>query len=165
MVPWYAVSRAITLCALALALGPEVLPGELPRRLDGLGAAGGEEHAVEVARRELRELGRELDRGRVRVAPDREVLERARLFGRRLGQVAPTVAELHREEAGERVEVALAVGVPQVAALTAGDDRDLVALVRAEPGEVHPEVVARLLVQIVDVVLVGVTHGYRVPHA
>ena len=39
--------------ALSLTDGPEVLAGELPGRLDRLRAARGEEHAVEVAGREL----------------------------------------------------------------------------------------------------------------
>ena len=50
----------------------EVLLGELPRALDGLSAAGGEEHPVEVARRIVREALSELDRTRVGVGPDGE---------------------------------------------------------------------------------------------
>ena len=75
------------LVALGLTDRPEVLPGQLPRRLDRLGAAGGEEDPVQVAGRELGELGGELDRRRVRVAPDREVLERLGLLARGLGEL------------------------------------------------------------------------------
>ena len=52
-----------------------------------------------------------------------------------------TVTDLHGEQARQPVEQPVAVGVPDVAALAAGDDvhRRVVA-VRAEAGEVHPEV-------------------------
>ena len=46
------------LVLVGLAGELEVLLGELPRRLDGLAAAGGEEDAVEVAGRHLRRSGR-----------------------------------------------------------------------------------------------------------
>ena len=102
------------LVALALADGAEVLAGQLPRRLDGLGPAAGEEHPVEVAGGELGEACRELDRRRVRVRPDREVLERLGLHPRRVGEVGPAVADLHGEQPGQAVEEPVPGGVPQV---------------------------------------------------
>ena len=105
------------LVALPLALGPEVLAGELPRRLHGLGSAAREEDPVEVAGREVGEAGRELDRGDVAVAPDREVLEGLGLPGCGGGELVAAVPDLHGEQTRERVEVLAAVGVPDPAAL------------------------------------------------
>ena len=123
VVPWYAMRRATAFTRLggrrlpaiprpsaALAARLVVLARELPRRLDRLGAAGDEEDAVEVAGRERRDLVRELDRARMRVRPVRVEGQLAHLLERRLPHLlAVGVADLHREEPGERVEVALAV--------------------------------------------------------
>jgi hypothetical protein len=57
--------------------------------------------------------------------------------------LAVRVADLHREEARERVEVALPVRVLEVAALAADDDRDLAVAVAAHAGEVEPQVLVR----------------------
>ena len=124
-----------------LVAGDVVLAGELPRRLHGLRAAGDEEDAVQVARRERRELGGELDRARVRIRPVRVERQLAHLLERRLADLlAEPVAEVHREEAGERVEVAVALAVLEITAVAAHDDRRLAA---AHPREVEPEMVAR----------------------
>ena len=102
------------------------LPRELPRRLDRLRAARHEEHAVEVARRQRRHLLCQLDRARVRVRPVRVEGQLAHLRERRLADLlAERVAEVDREQAGERVEVALAVHVLEVAAVAADDDRHI----------------------------------------
>ena len=61
---------------------------ELERRLDGLAAAGGEEDVVEVSRREVGDAVGELDRGRVRVRPDREERELLGLAGAGFGERA-----------------------------------------------------------------------------
>jgi hypothetical protein len=53
----------------ALAAELVVLPRELPGRLDRLGAPRDEEDAVQIARREARDLVRELDRARMGVRP------------------------------------------------------------------------------------------------
>src|SRR3954470_18684009 len=99
-----------------------VLARELPGGLDSLRAAGDEEDAVQVAGCELRELVRELDRTRMRVRPVRVEGQLAHLLERGLAHLVPVrVADLDREEAGQRVEVALAVVVVQVAALAADD--------------------------------------------
>jgi hypothetical protein len=121
----------------------EVLLGQLPGALHGLAAAGGEEDPVEVARRVVREPLGQVDRRRVRVAPDREERQLGRLPRGGLGQLAAPVPGLHHEQPGQPVEVAAAPVVPDPAALAAHDDRDLAAVgVGAVPGEVHPEVVA-----------------------
>ena len=121
----------------------EVLLRQLPRALDRLAAAGGEEDPVEVAGREVREALGEVDRRRVRVRPEREEGEVAGLLRRRLGQLVPPVAGLDDEQPGEPVEVAPAAVVPDVGPLAAHDDRDLVALaVRRLAGEVLPQVLA-----------------------
>ena len=102
-----------------------VLAAELERGLDRLAAAAGEEDAVEVAGRELGDPRRELDRARVRVGPVREEAELARLVGAGLRDVGAAVADVHAEQRAQAVEVAVAVLVPDVAALAADDDRDL----------------------------------------
>ena len=136
------------LVALSLPDGAEVLARELPRRLHRFGPAAREEHAVEVARREVGHAGRELDRGRMRVVPDREVRELLRLLASGLGELAAAVAHLHGEQARQPVEQPLAGRVPHVATLAARDDVDrMVVVVAAEPREVHPQVAACELAQ------------------
>jgi hypothetical protein len=126
-----------------------VLPRELPGGLDRLRPAGDEEGAVEVARRERRELGRELDRPRVRVRPVRVEGQLAHLVQRRLPDLlAEAVADVDREQPRERIEVALALRVLEVAAVAADDDRHLARLVAAHAREVHPQVVACELLQL-----------------
>ena len=103
-----------------------------------------EEDAVQVAGRERRDLGRQLDRARMGVRPVRVEGQLAHLRSRRLAHLlAERVADLHGEEPGERVEVALAVRVLEVAAVAADDDRDLAVPVAAHAREVQPEMVVR----------------------
>ncbi len=102
--------------------------------------------AVEIARRERRHLLRKLDRARMRVRPVRVERQLAHLLERGLPHLlAVRVADLHREEPGERVEVALALAVLEVAPLAAHDDRRLVA---GHAREVEPEMVACGLLQL-----------------
>ena len=104
------------LACVLLAAGGVVLPGELPCRLDGLRATRDEEDAVEVAGRERCKLRRELDRLRMRVRPVGVERQLAHLLERRLADLlAVAVADVDREQSGERVEVALAVRIPEVA--------------------------------------------------
>jgi hypothetical protein len=62
-----------------------VLLGELPRGLDGLAAAGREEDSIEVAGRVTGQPLGQVDRGRMRVRPQREVGQPPRLPSRDLG--------------------------------------------------------------------------------
>src|SRR5690606_5662930 len=71
------------------------------------------------------------------------------LLGGGLGQLAAPVPGLDDEEAGQPVEVALAVDVVDVGALTADDGGNLGVLVGAVPGEVHPQVVLGCLQHVV----------------
>src|SRR5262249_33103510 len=113
-----------------LAARGVVLTRELPRGLDGLRAPGDEEQAVQPLRREGRDAGGELDRAGVRVAPVRVEGQLAHLCRRGLADLlAVAVAYVHREEAGECVEVSLAVRVLEVAAVAAHDDRHLVVAI------------------------------------
>ncbi len=78
--------------------GLEVLPSQLPRRLDRLAAAGGEEDAVEVAWRVVREALGQRSRLRMGVGPQREERELAGLLARSLRELDPAVADLDHEK-------------------------------------------------------------------
>jgi len=55
---------------------------------------------------------------------------------------SPTVADLDGEQAGQTIEVAATVVVPDVGTLAAHDDRDVVAVVQAGvAGEVQPQMI------------------------
>ena len=87
-----------------------VLASELPGRLDRLGAAGYEEHPVEVAGRECRNLARELYRAGMGKRPvDRERQLAHLRRGGLAHLLAEAVADVHAEEARERIEIAPAV--------------------------------------------------------
>ena len=121
----------------------EVLLRELPRGLDGLAAAAGEEDPVEVAGREPGDPLGELDGAGVGVRPQREERELLRLTGHRLADLGAAVPDLDDEEPGEPVDVLLARLVPDVVALAPDDERHLgAALERPMAGEVHPQVIA-----------------------
>jgi hypothetical protein len=135
-----------------LVLGPlaaklEVLARELERRFDRLTAAAAEEHATQVARSQRRDPRRELDRGRMRIGPVGEEPEFPRLVRARLGNVSATVPDVHAEQRGEPVEVAVAVLVVDVATLPANDDRDVLVVVGSHPREVHPQMPPGKLLQ------------------
>ena len=114
----------------ALAAGRVVLARELPGRLDGLRAAGDEEDAVQVARRDARRPRRRA-RSRAGARSSSSCRRAARAAAPRglADLVAEAVADVDGEEPGERVEVALAVDVLEVAAVAAHDDRDVLAVV------------------------------------
>jgi len=73
---------------------------------------------------------------------------------------APTVADLHDEQPGQAVDVALAVAVVDVDALAAGDDRRSDA--SPVPGEVAPHVSIGLCAELGGQVLAG-GRCHRVP--
>ena len=125
---------------LARVAGPLVVGArQLDRRLHRLRAAGGEEDAVQVARRQRGDPRGQLDRPRVRVAPDREEVELGDLPRRGLAQLRPPVAGVDAEQRREAVQVALAVLVPHVRPLAPDDDRHLAVVVGAVAREVHPQ--------------------------
>ena len=148
---------------LVLRRGPAelvVLASHLPRRLDGLGAARGEEDAVEVARCELGDARGQLDRHRVGVAPVRVEAELLGLAGRGLAELGAPVAGVHAEQGGQPVHVAVAVIVVHVRPLAAHDQRDLVTLVvPAHPGEVHPEMPACPLLELAGRTALRIRYG------
>src|SRR3954464_11272933 len=82
-------------------------------------AAGGEEDPVQVAGSQVREPLGQLDRLGVRIGPQREEREVLGLLGGRLGELLTAVAGLHDEQAGEAVEVPLALVVVDVGAFAA----------------------------------------------
>jgi hypothetical protein len=132
-----------------LALQLPVVLRELPRGLDGLAASGGEEHPIEIAGRVVGEAVGQLDGRGMRVGPEREERELLRLLRRDLREPLPAVAGVHHEESAEPVDIPAAVGVPDVMALAAGDDGHAVPVLHHRlPGEVHPEVVFRLLLEV-----------------
>ena len=122
--------------------------GELDRRLHGLRAARGEEDAIQVARRQRRDPSGELDRPRVRVAPDGEEVELRDLARRGVAELRPAVAGVDAEEGREAVQIAVALLVPDVGPLAADDDRDVGVVVGAVPREVHPQVALGELLEI-----------------
>ena len=126
-----------------LAARVVVLAGELPGGLDGLGAARDEEAALEVAGRKAGQLGGQLDRARVGEGPVDRKRQLAHLGGGRLAHLlSVAVADVHAEQPGEGVEVALAVHVYEVAAVAADDHLQIVAgSVVAHLREVQPEVI------------------------
>ncbi len=152
-----------------LVLGPVaselvVLAGQLQRGLDGFAAAAGEEHAVEVAGREIGDLGGQLDRARMRVAPVGEEAELFCLIGTGLRHIGAAVADVRAEERAEAVEVALAVLVEDVAAVAADDDRDLrPVLIGAHAAEVHPQVALGELLKLGVARLGGRRHRRALP--
>jgi hypothetical protein len=123
-----------------LAARRVVLAGELPGRLHGLGAARYEEHAVEVSRCELGDGVGQLDRPRVRVGPVDGEGQLAHL--RRGGLphlLAEAIAGVDAEEPCQRVQVAFAGRVLEVAAVALDDHGDVVRV--PHPSEVKPEMI------------------------
>ena len=134
---------------LLATAGEVVLARELPRRLDRLRAAVDEEDAVQVAGRKRSELARQLDRARMGVRPVGVEGQLPHLRERRLSDFfTEAVADVDREEARERIEIALAVRVGQIAAVAADDHRDLRVAVATHAGEVQPQVVSRGLLEV-----------------
>ena len=129
--------------------------GELPRRLHRLRAARGEEHAVEVARRQPGDARRQLDRARVRVAPVGVEAELLGLVGGGLAELGAPVADVHAVQRREAVQVALAVLVVDVAAVAAHDHRHLRVGVGAHAREVHPQMALGQTLQVCAGVLVA----------
>ncbi len=117
------------------------MTGDLHRALVGLGPADREKRIVEIARRKLGDLGRQLGRGPVReLARGRIVGEAHRLLGDGLGDLAAPMAGVHHGQAGEAVEQLLAALGPHPHALGAVDHELLVREPCMILGLVGPEV-------------------------
>ena len=105
-----------------LALEVPIVTGDLERGLVRLGAAGGVVDVVQVAGEELSQFGGQLDRRRGGEAEEgRHEGDFVDLIGRGHRQLMPAVADVDIPEPGEGVDVLLAVGVPEVDALAAGE--------------------------------------------
>ena len=124
-------------CAQWFAAKFEILPREFPSGLNCFAAAGGEEHAVEIARCEVGEARCEFNRVWMGVGPDGEVLKRGGLLGRSFTKFAAAMTNLHSEQTGEPVEVTLSFYVPHPAAVAAFDN-GCTAVTGAESTEVSP---------------------------
>ncbi|MNP00738.1 hypothetical protein D3C76_925330 [compost metagenome] len=105
----------------------------------GGGAAGGEEHVVEVARRQFGELLAELDGADVgHVAERVGVGQLAHLLGDGVGHFRAAQADVGAPHAAHRVEVAPAVGIVDIGAFTRGDvQRAVLAVVVEHVVAVH----------------------------
>jgi len=105
------VVAADHLAPSGLAEGDEVLNGYLPGRFQGFATSGGEEHPIEVAGGQSGQCGPESDSGLVPKTPQWEATQLAhRSFGGHR-KFTSTVSDIHREKAGQTVEIMLAVGV------------------------------------------------------
>ena len=123
-----------------LAYQQEVLAGHLPGGLDGFGSTCREEHPVHVAGGEFGDSRCELCCRGMGVSPDREVSELFGLFAGGIGELGSPVPDLGHEQAGQRIEILLAVLVPHVAAVATLDDHRTLL---GDLGEVEPQVVPR----------------------
>src|SRR6202020_894083 len=95
---------------------------------------------VEVAWCHRREPLSELDGLRVRVGPQREVGKLASLPCAGLGYLSAAVPDLTHEQAGQAVQVTLAVLVVDVLTLASDDHLDVAVRVGRHPGEMQPQV-------------------------
>ena len=115
------------------------LTGQLQRGLDGFAATRGEKDAVEIARGELRQFLRQVDRCRVGVGPQREVSQFTHLGGGDFRDVRAAVTQV-------TVDVLLAIGIPHVGLLATNEDRNFGRLrISAHAREVQPQMSARTL--------------------
>ena len=110
-----------------LALGVDLR--QQHRRLVGLRAAVGEKRFFQPPRRDLRQLFRQAHLRLVGVER-RHVLHFVGLLVDRLGYFVVAMADADREDAAEKVQILLAVGVVDVLILGMIDDQRLVVISR-----------------------------------
>jgi hypothetical protein len=123
--------------------GSEVLDCKFPSRLHSLSATSGEEHSVEVARRELGESTSETRRRFSGVTPEREV---GKLFGLStcgFSELGATMPNVDGEQATEAIEELSSCGVVHVCALATFNNGQSIALSSSESGEVAPDMSSR----------------------
>ena len=114
---------AVTACICFSAVREVELARELPGGLDRLRAAGAEEDAVEVARRERRDLGGELDGARMRVRPVRVEGQLAHLRERGLADLLTEAVAASLFALGFVPAVACALARPRAG--QPGDERSI----------------------------------------
>src|SRR5215213_4481554 len=97
-----------------LSLQPPVVAGDLQRRLIRFRPTGGELEVVEVAGEERRQPRRELDRRwgceAEEIGDERDLTNLSRSH---IGQFGPAMADINVPQAGEGIDVALAIRVPE----------------------------------------------------
>src|ERR1700733_8028470 len=92
------------------------------------------------------------------VGPQREIGPLAALPGAGLRHLGPAVPDLADEQAGQAVQVALAVLVEDVLAGPADDDRNVGVVVGGHAGEVQPHVPLGALLQLRDLLRAVLSH-------
>ncbi len=126
---------------VGLAFEVPVVAGDFEGGFVRLGAAGGEVDVVEGAGEELGEFGGELDGGgggeTEEGGDERDLVD---LVGGGGGELVAAVTDVDVPESGEAVDVAFAVGVPEVDAFAAGEDEGAVVADRPEIGDGVEEV-------------------------
>ena len=95
----------------------------LQRDLDGLRPARREDHVVEVAGRETRDLLGEGDGGRGREDVADGVRQASGLVGDRVDHLLPAVPDVGHRDPGDRIEVLASVAVPDTDAVSTVEHR------------------------------------------
>ena len=99
------------------ALQDEVMVDHPHGAVVGVGAAAGEEHVVQVARRHAGQFCRQFHRRRRRAIAEMVHLgQLARLFGNGLGQFRVAVADVHRPQPAVGIQVTVAVRIEDISA-------------------------------------------------
>src|SRR5581483_7762839 len=106
-----------------LAAHHRILPRELDRGLGRLRAAGDEERALEARAREPRYEIRELDVRLVLEYRSARIGDLPRLLGHGADDALVAVADVADDRTRGSIDVALALGIPEVNALGARDGR------------------------------------------
>ena len=133
---------------------------EAHRRIDGGRAAGGEEHLVEVARRQLGELGAQLCRRRRAQRAERRIVRHAPdLVGDGVGHLVAAVADVDAPHAARAVDELLAVGIVDVDVLGLGEDQRALLVLGLERVPRVDDVLAVLVPQVLGVVRKIAFHG------
>ncbi|CAB4639471.1 unannotated protein [freshwater metagenome] len=142
-----------------------VLLGQLESALDGFATSRGEEHLVQIPRGIVSQFVCKLDGGRVSVGPEREEREFFSLLGSDLGKTLATVPCVDRKEACEAIKIPLAFVVPDVVAGALHNDGHLGTSGEGPlPGEVHPEMIASLVLQGLGLLSTALSDRRRLCH-